>query len=262
MARSLPENTVDAWASIALSRQGSPWIWLPTTNQGGTLSGSHPGDISTVLGRRLILIENKGIEDGFEIDFGSDGRNQRDFLRNVEESGLLWLRTAGTTTRPPALGWVFYGLPLLGGPVNGTGWSRFGSSHSLLCPHDADSAGLGDRSATLGNAFAAWARATATDHTSPGLVDRHRKCASLRLNDLLRATHFDLVGLPIERSAGRASLQIRHLVAAAYAISVSSETTDPGSQDEAEPETSILDLLTRFASAAQQDGQHLVAAVL
>ena len=58
MARSLPESTVDAWTAIELARCRSPWIWLPTTTQRASWQGSHAGDVSAVLGGRLVIIEN------------------------------------------------------------------------------------------------------------------------------------------------------------------------------------------------------------
>ncbi len=80
MSRTLPESTVDAWVAISLASQGSDWVWLPTTNQGATSTGSHPGDVSSLSGKRLLL-ENKGIEDNDKIDFGQRGRRSRP-LRN------------------------------------------------------------------------------------------------------------------------------------------------------------------------------------
>lgn len=138
--RTLPENTVDAWTAIHLATTGAEWIWLPTNRMGGTAAGTHPGDVSAVAGRRLIIIENKAIEDGTKIPFGRKAE-QREMLRAVEDSGLTLL--ANRSDRP-CLGWVFYGLPLASSTVLPTGldWPSFPWFHHLVCPHSLDSHGI------------------------------------------------------------------------------------------------------------------------
>lgn len=138
--RSLPENTVDAWTAIHLAATGAQWIWLPTTNQGASTGGSHPGDVSMIANRRLVIFENKAVEDGREIPFGSNAQ-QRQMLRAVEDVGLSLVSSPSDR---PCLGWVFYGLPLTrpGSPPNGLDWPRFPWFQHLMCPHHLDSIGV------------------------------------------------------------------------------------------------------------------------
>lgn len=135
MGRSLPEATVDAWTAIALAEARARYIWLPTPHQGATFGGSHPGDVSSVLGARLVILENKGIENHRAIDFGSDWQAQFLYLRWVEEAGINALQD---TAKTPVHGWVFYGLPALTKPVDGSDFKNFPKSHLLVCPHELD----------------------------------------------------------------------------------------------------------------------------
>jgi hypothetical protein len=137
--RTLPENTVDAWTAIHLANIGSNWIWLPTNRSQSSKRGSHPGDVSVGSTGRIVIIENKGIEEGDTIDFGGNAL-QRDFMRVAEESGLALL---AEFNRPP-LGWIFYGLPSppAGVHVDARSWPSFPWWARLVCPHDAERGSL------------------------------------------------------------------------------------------------------------------------
>lgn len=136
MARSLPENTVDAWTAVSLAQQGAQTIWLPTTNAGASTGGSHPGDVSAVTSARLLVLENKAIESFHQIDFGKKHYRQSLQLANLQTFGQ-WL-----VGDPNWLGWVFYGTPMRQGPSNRVPWNgghfrQFPKSQRMLCPHAA-----------------------------------------------------------------------------------------------------------------------------
>lgn len=208
MARSLPENTVDAWTSIGLAKHGAKYIWLPTTNQGATAGGYHPGDVSTVAGRRLIVIENKGIEDESHIHLGTNWQIQHRYLRRVEEVGIALLRDPSMV---PPLGWVFYGLPALAGSVDGTMFGTFPASHLLVCPHEVGawpglpSVGLHELSEVLRRPCDRGL------HPGPGspaaLPVRH-----LTLATLMSASVQKAAGLPFPADPGMALDMLRDLV--------------------------------------------------
>ncbi len=133
MARSLPESTVDAWSAISLAAQGVQWLWLPTTVKGGAVKGDHPGDVSTISEGRLILIENKGIENSDSIDYGRN-KHQSALLKDLQALGHKIMNNT-----PDWRGWVFYGLPTEKGPGTTSPWAGtdfldFPQRHRLVCP--------------------------------------------------------------------------------------------------------------------------------
>jgi hypothetical protein len=134
--RLIPENTVDGWTAIHLANSGSRWIWLPSNYQQGVERGTHPGDVSALAGRRLLILENKAAEADQMIDFGNDPR-QRRLLRLFEEEGLKLVTAA---KERPSLGWVLYGLPCppAGFAIDGSTWPSFPWFQYLVCPHDLD----------------------------------------------------------------------------------------------------------------------------
>ena len=264
MARSLPENTVDAWTAIELARNGARWIWLPTTNQGAARTGSHPGDVSTVLGRRILIIENKGVEARVAIQFGSSGYQQRQFLKRVEDAGLAAAQSNIGPSNLPTLGWVFYGLPLIAGGVDGTDWSQFPSWHFLVCPHDLDHAGLGVTSANLTSVASAVFKPACIDHRLPVLAPFPRLCRPLRLDWLAGAVHRGLAGLPLAGSSSEARSQLRELISAVRGAAESDIQPSDISGDnfsDFEGET-VFDLLRNLAAAAASRARHLVVALV
>ncbi len=233
--RSLPENTVDAWTAIELARQGAVWIWLPTTNQGATRHGEHPGDVSAWLRRRLIVIENKGIEGNRSIAFGSDGAAQRQWLQSVEEKGLRELDHLGLA-RPP-LGWVLYGLPLWAGPVDGTGWTVFPAYHYLACPHDLDHWAIGKTACVLPKLCARVRGTEQTNHIDASYPAAPRVRPALALEHLCREARAGNVGLPLPANPADAGRLLGRIAAAARRQSgePTPEEAEPGNDGERGP---------------------------
>lgn len=206
MSRTLPESTVDAWTAIELARARSPWIWLPTTNQGASWTGSHPGDVSSLLGARLVIIENKGIEAGTDIDFGSKWQSQHAYLRAVEEVGNSIVSVA------PVLGWVFFGLPLRRGATFGSDWSGFPQWHHLACPHKVHLLTVG-RTASISDLQTTF-KTHSVLHLPPGaFVDPFVGLfGDLRLSQLASACDLGLAGLQLSSDYSQALGQVRRLV--------------------------------------------------
>lgn len=195
--RTLPENTVDAWTAVHLAWSGAHWIWLPTPRQGKTREGSHPGDISFLAGRRLVLIENKGIEDDRRIDFGSQA-DQLTWLKEVEETGL---RMVSGQRDFPCLGWVFYGLPMPNSGFKPTGldWPAFPCWHRLVCPHAVTDAGLrGNSKRVMSNlSFNRHEHCTGQHHQTPCIANSSPH--PMHLGDHRPLINRNLIGLPIDQ---------------------------------------------------------------
>lgn len=256
MVRSLPENTVDAWTSIELARARSPWIWLPTTNQGSTIQGSHPGDVSAVLGGRLVIVENKGIEAEATVEFGGKWRGQRDYLRKVEEIGL------SAVSDPPPLGWVFFGLPLRSGAVFGSDWQGFPAWHHMSCPHALDVAGIGGSAAV------------STLRSLPQHVGVHGRTprpttslvyalSDLRLARLALACDLGIAGLPLPGPYDESYSLLRGLVERARgAFAEASSEIDDTAAPPFFNGDGLLELLAELAALAGAWTGHAVLTVL
>lgn len=245
MARSLPENTVDAWTAIELARAGASWIWLPTNPQGASWTGSHPGDVSAVAGRRLLLIENKGIEAQTSIDFGDPRSNQRGFLLSVEEVGLSVLPASAPA---PPLGWVFYGLPLRTGPVTGTDWRTFSDWHHLYCPHTLDCAGISPARASIDD-LRRIGGSCACHHRRSGV-----HCIGLNfsppltLDWLAYASRIGLAGLPLAGDERRLREQLSGLVDGVREARVEAEPDVDAQNLPTTDADNVLELLQKFAA--------------
>lgn len=253
MARSLPENTVDAWTSIELARCGAPWIWLPTTNQGASTGGTHPGDVSSLLGRRLILIENKGIEAEKSIAFGHSSSRQRNYLTAIEDLGLSLLGPSGR----PWLGWVFYGLPLREGAVYGADWRSFPDWQHLVCPHTLDQWGVGTSSATIGvlrSNLVSGATCHCSISCSPGCMSS----IPFTLGSLAYLAGIGLAGLPLAHDESSLFGQVRDLVDGARAASLEIADVNVQSQDA----DSVLELLQELASIVGGRGHNRVVGIV
>jgi hypothetical protein len=113
-------------------------LWLPTTRQGKTNQGSHPGDQSVTSAGRLIIIENKGIENGDSVVLGktkaAGGISQKEMLLDLQKLGrALMSNLVGWR------GWVFFGMPTAQAPVgkdpwNGRDFLAYPATHRLFCP--------------------------------------------------------------------------------------------------------------------------------
>jgi hypothetical protein len=251
MPRSLPENTVDAWTSIKLAAIRASWIWLPTTNQGASWTGGHPGDISSVLGKRLVLIENKGVEDGTAIDFGDNASDQLDYLARVEEEGIR----AVAPTDPRLLGWVFYGLPLLGGFVSGSQWKDLPKRHYLICPHLAKTLGTSLRSVPLAVVDRVHHDIVVHYCGSKQTIWRVRPFDAFRrltLSSLAISCRAGVVGLPLATTSKTLLTQLKALVIAAAAAS--DQDVTPGDD--------LFDLLHLLANVVKRGTQNTVLCLL
>jgi hypothetical protein len=252
VARSLPENTVDAWTAMHLSACGASWIWLPTTNQGATYGGSHPGDIGALLGRRLVIIENKAIEAQREIDFGQNGASQREMLELVEDAGLERIPVEDY----PPLGWVFFGLPFTTGAVDGFSWRSFPTWHRLTCPHALEIAGVGSK--------------LRLDELPPVIVTHCPCCGvraaeppehtSLPLDWLAHSCTVGLAGLPLASEEGQLYDQLGGLVAAAQeAMASRYPDVEPALRTNRDL---VSELLVELAGVLGASGSTQVVAVL
>lgn len=262
MSRSLPENTVDAWTAIQLAFDHAPWIWLPTTNQGATRTGSHPGDISAICGRRLVLIENKGIEAQASIDFGPKGLEQCDYLIAVEEAGIA---SSGSQTAVPAMGWVLYGLPLMRGATFGSNWQAFPAHQHLVCPHTVRCWGTGLR-LTLDDLETETHCGACAAHRRQGCVYLSGPPFALPLTlDWLRtAVRLELLGLPLETSVDPLFDQLRGLVREARGRF---DQQDQVANDYPEPPDffngdNVFELLQELAAMAAAWPGHVTLAVM
>lgn len=238
MVRTLSEQTVDAWTAIELARQGSRWIWLPTTNAGATSSGTHPGDVSTTISGRLVLIENKGIEAYRSIDLGPDYIAQRQLLTDLQDWGARVVLGSGAGGHDrPWYGWVFYGLPS-GRRWRGDQYSLFGAWQRLVCPHRLSSTGRNVVALRRGvRAFRPCV------HACP-LCFRPASCScvdigtDLTLDRLSGLAALGLVGLPLD-TAGRRILGLLQ--------------GGPGRKDSPQ-ELGVLELLDRLSDWLRGDG--------
>lgn len=241
LAQSLPENTVDAWTAIELAKHHARWIWLPTTNQGGTVAGSHPGDVSTLLGRRLVIIENKGVKDNASIAFGGNGHLQRSFLLEVEEAGLRPLPAADV----PQIGWVFFGLPLPPGPTTGQDWRSFPSWHHLMCPHTLNKRRVGQTSATMKKIQK---KLTIAAHPHRPVL-KGDPAAPLLLNWLHLACDAGLAGLPFAQDPVQLDGQLRDLLQSAREATRTLGLAETSVQV---PEDTVFDLLGGLATEVRR----------
>jgi hypothetical protein len=201
MARTLPENTVDAWTAVSLVAQGVSWLWLPTTRQGAATGGSHPGDQSALLSGRLVLIENKGIEESDTIDIGGNS-NQKPMLLKLQKFGRLLM-----AKNPTWRGWVFYGIPTQAGPNASRSWTGrdfklFPSAHRLVCPCQVPAS---RRSKIHGLGFKDICNCVSTAALPP--IPQCCVCSScvgsggaLTLDRLADFAHHGQVGLPMNRA--------------------------------------------------------------
>ncbi len=114
-----------------MASQGAKCIWLPTTRNGATYGGGHPGDVSTSLSSRLVVVESKAVEGEKKYDFGGKHKDQNKLLIRLQEVGQQIIKQQKDTS----LGWIAYGLPKLK-RWRSTDFRQFPVEHYLLCPHD------------------------------------------------------------------------------------------------------------------------------